>query len=59
VAVVASGALALRSSQRVRFDIVLVDAALPDRPAIDVLNELRAHGDVPVILLGSGDSVAE
>jgi two-component system, OmpR family, response regulator RegX3 len=59
VTVAASAAVALRGLQDSEFDLVVLDVMLPDSSGIDLLREIRAGGDVPVIMLGAGDSEAE
>jgi DNA-binding response OmpR family regulator len=54
VTVAASRAVAVRRLQATDFDLVILNVALPDASGIELLRELRAGGDVPVILLGAG-----
>jgi DNA-binding response OmpR family regulator len=54
-----SGGDALRDLQDAKFDLAILDVMLPDGSGIDLLREIRASGDVPVIMLGAGDSEAE
>ena len=46
-----SGAEALSLSENSRVDLVVLDLGLPDVPGTAVLRDLRARGDVPVIIL--------
>jgi DNA-binding response OmpR family regulator len=54
-----SAAVALRRLRDARFDLVILDVMLHDGSGIDLLREIRASGDLPVIMLGAGDSEAE
>jgi DNA-binding response OmpR family regulator len=46
-----SGAEAIGMAQRTALDLVIVDLGLPDIPGEEVVRELRAMGDVPVLVL--------
>jgi DNA-binding response OmpR family regulator len=59
VTVAASRAMAVRGLQAAEFDLVVLNVMLPDASGIDVLREIRADRDVPVIMLGAGSSEAE
>jgi DNA-binding response OmpR family regulator len=48
---VESGTDALDQASADRFDVVLLDLGLPDRDGFDVCRELRAHSDVPIIVV--------
>jgi two-component system response regulator RegX3 len=48
---VETGSDALTKSAGTRFDVVLLDLGLPDRDGFDVCRELRAHSDVPIIVV--------
>ena len=58
VSIAPSGAAALRAVQDAGPDLIVLDAVLPDRAGIDVLREIRAVDDVPVILLGAQNEEA-
>jgi DNA-binding response OmpR family regulator len=47
----ASGAQALAGFRRRRADCVLLDVMLPDMDGFDVCRRLRAHSDVPIIMV--------
>jgi DNA-binding response OmpR family regulator len=51
VTVVGDGVRALESTQRHRFDVVLLDLMLPGMDGLQVCRELRARSDVPVVIL--------
>ena len=55
----APGAMALRGLQSGTFDLVVLDLMPADGSGIELLREILVDGDVPVILLGAGDSEAE
>ena len=42
-----------------RFDLVVLDAVLPDVSGVDALHTLRRHADLPVIVIGARDSDVE
>jgi two-component system, OmpR family, phosphate regulon response regulator PhoB len=47
---------ALHALERTSWDLVVLDVSLPDLNGLDLLRQLRATGDVPVIMLsGRGD----
>lgn len=48
---VADGLAALPAFQRLRPDLVLLDLMLPGRDGIEICRDIRAQGDVPVIML--------
>jgi two-component system OmpR family response regulator len=45
------GPSGLQEALRHRYDVVLLDLMLPGKDGLDVCRELRAHSDVPVIVL--------
>ncbi len=45
------GPAGLQEALRHRYDVVLLDLMLPGKDGLDVCRELRAHSDVPVIVL--------
>jgi DNA-binding response OmpR family regulator len=47
----ADGERALREARETRFDVVLLDLMLPRRGGLEVCRELRAHSDVPIVIL--------
>ncbi|HXA29949.1 MAG TPA: response regulator transcription factor [Candidatus Angelobacter sp.] len=51
VATAADGEQALRTAQRVRPDLVVLDLGLPGLDGLDVTRELRRGGQVPIIML--------
>ncbi len=57
-----SGAEALRFAERSPLDAVVLDLGLPDIPGEEVARELRAHSDVPIVILTAksdeGDRIA-
>jgi len=61
VLIAADGRTALQACREDAPDVVLLDLGLPDRSGFDVLRELRASSDVPVIVVsarhGSTDKV--
>jgi two-component system response regulator RegX3 len=59
VSVAASGAAALLTLQGTEMDLIILDALLPDSSGIDLLREIRADDDVPVIMLGGRESEAD
>ena len=50
---VASGQAALETSERPGFDIVLLDLGLPDMDGTDVCKGIRAHSEVPIIVVSA------
>jgi two-component system response regulator MtrA len=48
---VASGADALPTFRATRPDLVLLDLMLPGRDGLDVCRDLRAHSNVPIVML--------
>jgi len=56
VAVATTGPGALEEFGRAGADIVLLDLMLPGLPGTEVFRALRAHGNVPVIMLTAKDS---
>jgi two-component system response regulator QseB len=57
---VTDGVAAERALQQERFDAVVLDLGLPQRPGMDVLRDLRARGDTtPVLVLTARDSIAD
>ena len=48
---VADGLAALQAFQQLQPDLVLLDIKLPGMDGLDVLRNIRAHGDTPVIML--------
>jgi DNA-binding response OmpR family regulator len=59
VSVAPSGASALQTLAQGGVDLIVVDALLPDCAGIDLLREIRARDDVPVVMLGARESDAE
>jgi two-component system KDP operon response regulator KdpE len=55
----ANGDLALEIVEREAPDIVLLDIGLPGRDGFDVLRELRAFSDVPVVMLTARDDAMD
>ncbi len=51
VVVAPDGDRGLDEARRVRFDAVLLDLMLPGRSGLEVCQQLRAHSDVPVIMI--------
>ena len=51
VVIAADGDVALGEARRTRYDVVLLDLMLPRRGGLDVCRELRAHSDVPILIL--------
>lgn len=49
------GLQALAMHQALRPDLVLLDVQMPNRDGWNVLNEIRSHGDTPVIMLTALD----
>ncbi len=45
------GEVALSEARRTRYDVVLLDLMLPRRGGLEVCRELRAHSDVPILIL--------
>lgn len=45
--------------QAVRFDLVLLDVRLPDGSGLELCAELRAHGDIPVVIVSGADTLPE
>lgn len=56
VAEAATVAGALAAARDQRFDLVILDTVLPDIAGVDALRTLRAHADLPVIVIGTRDS---
>lgn len=54
-----AAAAAAASAHEDRFDLVILDAVLPDISGVDALRTLREHADVPVIVVSSKDSDLE
>ena len=54
-----TGAQALDSIERERPDIVLLDVGLPDTDGFEVLRQIRAFSDVPVVMLTAHDDSME
>src|SRR5947209_9875816 len=46
-----TGARAIAAAQRSRPSLVLLDLMLPERSGLDVCRTLRAHTDVPIIMV--------
>ena len=60
VEVAANGTEALRSAEKFRPDLVVLDVMLPDRDGFAVVKRLRADGHhVPVVFLTARDSTEE
>jgi len=60
VEVAANGSDALRSAEKFRPDLVVLDVMLPDRDGFTVVKRLRADGHhVPVVFLTARDSTEE
>src|SRR3954470_9993575 len=60
VEVAANGTDALRSAEKFRPDLVVLDVMLPDRDGFTVVKRLRADGHhVPVVFLTARDSTEE
>jgi two-component system OmpR family response regulator len=55
VASVASGEDALARLEREGADAIVLDVVLPEMDGLDVIRELRAHSEVPVLFLSSRD----
>jgi DNA-binding response OmpR family regulator len=51
VVVAPDGDRGLDEARRTRFDVVLLDLMLPGRGGLDVVRELRARSDVPILIL--------
>jgi two-component system response regulator RegX3 len=49
------GDTALERGRHERFDVIVLDVMLPRRSGFDVCRDLRAEGDVPIILLTARD----
>lgn len=56
---VSTVAAALAAAGDERFDLVVLDTALPDVSGVDALRTLRERADVPVIVIGGNDSDVE
>jgi len=57
---VTDGEAADRAIRQERFDAIVLDLGLPQRPGMDVLRDLRARGDTtPVLVLTARDSIAD
>jgi two-component system KDP operon response regulator KdpE len=59
VVTAASGEEALAKAEEVRPDVVLLDLMMPGLDGLEVMNQLRTHGAVPIILLTGKASVAD
>jgi two-component system KDP operon response regulator KdpE len=59
VVTAASGEEALAKAEEVRPDVVLLDLMMPGLDGLEVMNQLRTHGVVPIILLTGKASVAD
>ena len=55
----ATGEAALDVVEREHPDIVLLDVGLPDRDGFDVLRQIRAFSDVPVVMLTARDDAMD
>jgi DNA-binding response OmpR family regulator len=51
VVIAGDGEVALGEARRTRYDVVLLDLMLPRRGGLEVCRELRAHSDVPILVL--------
>jgi DNA-binding response OmpR family regulator len=51
VVIAGDGETALGEARRTRYDVVLLDLMLPRRGGLEVCRELRAHSDVPILVL--------
>ncbi len=49
---------ALSAASRTRFDVLVIDATLPETSGIDLMDQLRKFCDVPVIMLTGRDDQA-
>lgn len=56
---VPTAAAALVSDRDRRFDLVVLDAVLPDLPGVDAVRALRDHADLPLIVIAAKDSDIE
>ncbi|MEI2655303.1 MAG: response regulator transcription factor [Microthrixaceae bacterium] len=56
VAVARDGAEALESFDRIQPDLILLDVMLPTVSGIDVCRQIRAHSDVPIIMVTAKSS---
>ncbi|TDO30424.1 two-component system OmpR family response regulator/two-component system response regulator MprA [Kribbella sp. VKM Ac-2527] len=54
-----SGAEALAATKHTLPDLVLLDVGMPDLDGFGVLQELRRHTDVPVVMLTAKDEVSD
>jgi two-component system phosphate regulon response regulator PhoB len=52
-------ARALQQFERTQWDLIVLDVNLPDRSGLEVLEELRALGDMPVIMLSGRTDEAD
>ena len=59
VTVVADGRRALDSYRRSPADLVVLDLMLPGLPGLDVLRQIRASSDVPVVVVTAKDAEAD
>ena len=59
VAVVGDGRMAIESWRRGAVDLVVLDLMLPGLSGLDVLRQLRASSDVPVVVVTAKDAEAE
>lgn len=51
----ATGAAAIEIAERSRLDIALLDLVLPDMSGLEVMEQLRARSEIPIILLTAHD----
>jgi len=56
VAVAADGDAAIKEYERAGADVVLLDLMLPEKSGTEVCRELRAHSNVPIIMVTARDS---
>ena len=59
VIVVGDGRMAIESYRRRAFDLVVLDLMLPGLGGLDVLRQLRASSDVPVVVVTAKDAEAD
>jgi DNA-binding response OmpR family regulator len=58
ISVAARGAQALDLVANATFDAIVLDLMLPDMDGLDVCRQVRAHADIPILMLtGRGDAV--